>query len=50
VHEIIKLSASCCSLVPKSKEEEPNELCRSSVLCKVMVIEALCCNFLTKII
>jgi hypothetical protein len=50
VHEIGKISASCCSLVLKSKEEGSSELRRSSIMCKVRVIEALCCNYLTKII
>jgi hypothetical protein len=48
MHEIGKLSASCCSLVLKSKEEGSNEPHISSVLCEVRVIEALCCNCLTK--
>jgi hypothetical protein len=50
VHEIGKLSASCCSLVLKSKEEGSSKLRRSSILCEVRVIEALCCNCLTEII
>jgi hypothetical protein len=50
VHEIGKLSTSCCSLVLKSKEEGSSELRRSSILCEVRVIEALSCNYLTKII
>jgi hypothetical protein len=50
VHEIGKLSVSCCSLVLKSKEEGSSELCRSFVLCEVRVIEALCYNCLTEII
>jgi hypothetical protein len=50
VHEIRKLSASCCSLVLKRKEEGSSELRRSFVMCEVRVIEALCCNCLTKII
>jgi hypothetical protein len=50
MHEIGKLSASCCSLVLKRKEEGSSEMCRSFVLCEVRVIEALCCNCLTKII
>jgi hypothetical protein len=50
VHDIGKLSASCCSLVLKRKEEGSSELHRSFVLCEVRVIEALCCNYLTKII
>jgi hypothetical protein len=50
MHDIGKLSASCCSLVLKRKEDGSSELCRSSVLCKVRVIEALCCNYLIEII
>jgi hypothetical protein len=50
VHDIGKLIASCCSLVLKRKEEGSSELYRSSVLCEVRVIEALCCNYLIKII
>jgi hypothetical protein len=44
--DLEKLSASCCSFVLKCKEEGSSELRRSS---KVRVIEALCCNYLTKI-
>jgi hypothetical protein len=50
MHEIGKISASCCSVVLKSKEEGSRELRRSFVLCEVRIIEALCCNSLTKII
>jgi hypothetical protein len=50
VHEIRKISASCCSLVLKSNEEGSSKLRRSSIVCEVRVIEALCCNYLTKII
>jgi hypothetical protein len=41
MHEIGKLSASCCSLVLKRKEEGSSEMRRSSVLCEVRVIVAL---------
>jgi hypothetical protein len=50
MHEIRELSASCYSLMLKSKEEGSSELHRSSILCKVRVIKAMCCNCLTKII
>jgi hypothetical protein len=50
VHEIGELGAGYYSLLLKRKEEGSSELCRSSILCKVRVIKALCCNCLTKII
>jgi hypothetical protein len=50
VHEIGELSADCYSWMLRSKEEGSSELRRSSVLCEVGIIEALCCNCLTKII
>jgi hypothetical protein len=50
VHEIGELSVGCYSLMLKNKEEGSSEMHRSSVLCKVRVIRALCCNLLTKII
>jgi hypothetical protein len=50
VHEIRELSADCYSWMLRSKEEGSSELCRSFVLCEVGIIEALCCNCLTKII
>jgi hypothetical protein len=49
MHEIRELSAGYYSLMLKSKEEGSSELRRYYVLCKVRVIEALCCNCLTKI-
>jgi hypothetical protein len=50
VHEIGELSAGCYGLLLKSKEEGPSEMHRSSVLCEVRVIKALCCNCLPNII
>jgi hypothetical protein len=48
--KLAELSASCCSLVLRCKEEGSSELRRSSVLCEVRIIEALCYNCLTEII
>jgi hypothetical protein len=50
VHEIEELSAGCYSLMLKRKEEGSSELHKYFFLCKVRVIKALCCNYLTKII
>jgi hypothetical protein len=41
MHEIGKISASCCRLVLKRKEEGSSELHRSSIPCEVRVIESL---------
>jgi hypothetical protein len=36
--------------VLKCKEEGSSELRRSSFMCRVRFVEALCCNYLTEII